>query len=125
MDRIIAFTPQIKNAVFIFVFILLDIITGLIKAIATGTYSSSVMRQGLFHKLGEIICLFFGVFVDYALPSLGVVLPFHVSSAIIIYIAIMETGSIIENIGMINPDLGKYLTGIFEKIKDSNNKIDE
>lgn len=119
MDKLIMLTPELKSAGIVFIFIAIDIITGIFKALYTGTYTSSIMREGLFHKLGEIIALFFASFCDYALPLLGVTLPFTVSTGVVIYIAVMETGSIIENLGIINPELGKYLSGIFEKIKDN------
>lgn len=34
-----------------FYFIVLDFFTGLLKAFATGGFSSKIMRRGLFHKL--------------------------------------------------------------------------
>ena len=41
-------------------FIVLDFATGLIKAVATDKFKSSMMRQGLFHKVGEILCVALG-----------------------------------------------------------------
>ena len=37
--------------------ILADIVTGLLKAFYTKSFKSSVMRQGLFHKLGELLAV--------------------------------------------------------------------
>ena len=86
-------------------FIALDFITGMIKAIASGSFKSSMMRQGLFHKSGELLCIMLGVLVQYAegFLDLGVNLP--VAGAICTYIVLMEIGSAIENIGAINPEL--------------------
>lgn len=86
-------------------FIVLDFVTGLVKAVATDRFKSSLMRQGLFHKSGELLCVALGVLVQYAEQylNLGVNLP--VAAAICTYIVVMEIGSAIENIGAINPDL--------------------
>lgn len=113
-----ALTPQIKTGAVILLFILFDIITGLIKSLASHSYESSVMRQGLFHKLGEIVCFIFGVVCDIFLPYLGVSLPVSIAKSICVYIVIMEIGSVIENIGAINPDLAKYLHKIFAKFEE-------
>ena len=86
-------------------FILLDMITGLIKAFKGKEYTSSVMREGLFHKCGSILCIIFGMLVDYSQTyiDLGVTIP--VATTICAYICLMEIGSIIENICSINPEI--------------------
>ena len=86
-------------------FILLDMITGLIKAFKQKSYTSSVMREGLFHKTGSLLCILFGVMVDYAqtFVDIGITLP--VAGAICSYIILMEIGSCIENICQINPNI--------------------
>lgn len=111
------FAPQIKTGAIVFSFIIIDILTGLVKAFATHSYSSTVMREGLFHKLGELLCIAFGALCDILLPQLGVVIPLPIAQSVSVYCVIMETGSIVENIGIINPDLAKYLGRIFEKIQ--------
>lgn len=47
-------------------FMLFDIITGLWSAIATGTYKSSIMREGGKHKITLILVILFGVLLDYS-----------------------------------------------------------
>lgn len=98
-------------------FTLFDLITGLIKAFKENNFESSVMRQGLFHKCGSILCIVFGFGVDKAqgFIDLGVTVP--VGSAICGYITLMEIGSIIENIGTINPEIvPKKLKSFFKKL---------
>lgn len=98
-------------------FILLDLVTGLIKAIKNKSYTSTTMREGLFHKCGSVLCVVFGVLVDYAqtLIDIGVTIP--VATAICTYIILMEIGSIIENLSEINPDLiGEKLKQYFSKL---------
>ncbi|MBO5810615.1 MAG: phage holin family protein [Bacteroidales bacterium] len=99
-------------------FILLDLITGIIKSFAQKSYTSTIMRQGLFHKCGSILCVLFGVLVDYAqsIVDLGVNIPVTIS--ICVYIILMECGSIIENVCAINPQiLPDKIKGLFEKLK--------
>lgn len=99
------------------IFIALDFVTGIINAIKSKTFTSSIMRDGLFHKCGSIICIAFGVLVDYAQLYLDLGINVPVANAICIYIVLMECGSIIENIGQINPQI------IPEKIKEHFGKL--
>ena len=125
VENLFIFAPELKTSVIVFAFIVADIATGLIKAIATHSYSSSVMREGLLHKLGEIVCLIFGVLCDYALPMIGIKIPLSIAQSVSIYIIIMEIGSVVENIGVLNPELSKYLGKIFEKIKTPESEDNE
>ena len=86
-------------------FIVMDMVTGLIKAFKEKAYTSSLMREGLFHKCGSILCVLFGVLVDYAqtFVDIGVTVP--VALGICVYIILMEIGSVIENICAINPNI--------------------
>nr|DAL61459.1 MAG TPA_asm: holin [Caudoviricetes sp.] len=86
-------------------FIVLDFITGLVKAFSSGGFKSSVMRQGLFHKVGELLCVALGILIQYAEGYLDLGINLPVAAAICTYIVLMEIGSAIENIGAINPDL--------------------
>ena len=106
-------------------FILMDFITGLLKAFKTKQFDSSVMRQGLFHKAGSILVVMFGALVDYAQVyiDLGVSLP--VATTICIYICLMEIGSIIENVCVINPRImPNKLQSYFQKL-NSKETVDE
>ena len=86
-------------------FVVLDMVTGLIKAFKEKSYTSTIMREGLFHKGGSLLLIVFGVLVDVAQSyiDLGVSIP--VAGAICSYIVLMEIGSIIENLGKINPEI--------------------
>lgn len=98
-------------------FILLDMITGLVKAFKEKNYTSTIMREGLFHKAGSILIIVFGCLVDYAqtFVELGVTIP--VATSLCAYIILMEIGSIIENVCIINPDiLPDKIKGYFKKL---------
>ena len=94
-------------------FIAFDVLTGWLKAIATKTTNSSIMRSGLFHKLGEIVALIFGYVCEYSLPMIGVDIEIPFAVAIGTYIVLMELASIIENISKINPRLAHIMMNIF------------
>lgn len=100
-------------------FILLDFVTGIIKAFASKSYNSSIMREGLFHKVGSIMVVCFGGLVDYAqgFMDLGVSIP--IASSICVYICLMEIGSIIENVSIINPGI------VPDKLKRYFHKLSE
>lgn len=122
-------TKGVKPMIYIITgaFILLDFITGLVKAFKTKQFTSSVMRQGLFHKAGSVLVLMFGALVDYAQTyiDLGISLP--VATTICIYICLMEIGSIIENVCEINPRImPNKLQSYFQKLnsKKENNEKD-
>lgn len=100
-------------------FIVLDLLTGLLKAFKEKSYDSTVMREGLYHKAGSVICVVFGFLVDYAqcFVDLGVTVP--VATTICVYIIAMECGSIIENVCKINPEImPDKLKSYFAKLSD-------
>lgn len=98
-------------------FIILDMVTGLIKAFKEKNYTSSIMREGLFHKCGSVICIVFGALVDYAQLYLDLGVNIPVAISICVYICLMEIGSIIENVVTINPAImPDKLKAFFQKL---------
>lgn len=98
-------------------FILMDLLTGSIKAFKNKEFTSSVMREGLFHKCGSILCVVFGIMVDYAQSYIDIGITIPVAVSICAYIILMEIGSIIENLGEINPEImPKKLRSYFGKL---------
>lgn len=104
---------NVNIAIIALIFIVFDVLTGWLKALATKTTNSSIMRKGLFHKLGEIIALIFGYVCEYTLPTIGVNVEIPFAVAIGTYIILMELASIVENISQINPRLAHLLGNIF------------
>ena len=78
-------------------FIVFDILTGILSAFITGTFKSSVMRKGGLRKLFLVTVIGFGMLLDYAqhVADLGFSVP--ACHAICIYIILMEALSCIEN----------------------------
>ena len=104
-------------------FILLDMITGIIKAFKEKNYTSTIMREGLFHKSGSILCVVFGVLVDYAQSFLDIGVSVPIAIPICAYICVMEIGSIIENVVVINPAImPDKLKQYFQKLTDLTKK---
>lgn len=72
-------------------------------------------------KLGEILTVVLGLVAQYYLPIIGINLECDVVGFLVTYIVIMEIGSIIENIGQVNPDLVAPLSRMFVKIRKDDN----
>ena len=88
-----------------FAFICMDYITGLCKAGATHSFSSKIMREGLWHKLALLMAMVVGYLADFAQGLIDLGLKAPVGAAICVYICLMELVSAVENICAMNPDL--------------------
>lgn len=99
------------------IFILFDILTGVLKALYKDGLNSTYLRQGLFHKLSEILAVVLSAFLEYGADyvDLGVDLPFV--NVVTVYICTMELVSIIENLCEVNPTLAKLFKPYLEKLK--------
>lgn len=87
------------------IFVVFDLTSGGVAACANHEWKSSEMRKGLYHKFGSIMLVVLAYLIDYAQKyvDLGVQVP--IAAGVCVYIILMELGSIVENIGKINPDL--------------------
>lgn len=101
-------------------FIVFDVITGITKALYNKTLNSSLLRQGLFHKLSEVLAIvgswLLGYGADYV--NLGIDLP--IVPIVGVYICLMELVSVMENLATVNPTLEKLFKPYFEKLKDKD-----
>lgn len=91
--------------------VVLDVITGLVKAKATGEgLSSDKATKGFWKKISLFVGLSFGIFLDYAVAtvlaevSVGVVPELPFALIICAYIIINEAISISENLYLANPE---------------------
>lgn len=96
-------------------FMLGDIISGVVSAIILKNLDSQKMREGLLRKVLLILIVLLGFVVGGAFKIT------FVSKAVCIYIIVMETISILENVKKAGVDLGKL--GELLKIKQENNTI--
>ena len=103
-------------------FIVFDVITGFIKALAQKAVDSTALRKGLFHKLSEIVAINFAFLCEYAVNylELGIHLPMVIG--VCSYLVLMETISILENLIELNPRLGKFFAKYLKKLKEGTEK---
>ena len=96
-------------------FMLADIVSGVISAIIQKNLDSQKMREGLLHKflLIMVVALSFIIQIMFNIN--------YISKVVCIYIIIMETMSIFENIKKAGVDLGKL--GELLKIKPEENTV--
>lgn len=101
-------------------FIVLDIVSGFSQACVNKTVSSTVMRQGLWHKLAYVLVIVLAVLCEYSTEYLE--LGFHVpiTMPVCAFICATELVSIIENIGKINPDIAN--SKLLDYFSQSRNK---
>ena len=109
----------------ILILIVVDIVAGIIAAIEYNEYTSAAMRKGLYHKLAVLMLLGLAFLLQYAV---GQVEGLPAELAMIypgtgLYIIIMETTSILENLVKINPQLANTkIMQIFSSKLDNEEK---
>lgn len=107
---------MIKIAI-VFAFIVLDLVSGMIKAFKRHDFDSSIMRDGLINKSGEILILVLAGLAEKALPYFDISLGEPIFNGICAYIILMEIGSVIENAGNINKSIvPEKISKFFKKI---------
>lgn len=90
------------------ILIIMDIVCGTVAAMRNKELCSSVMREGMYNKIGEGMFLFIGIIANEILampPFDGLGISPDIAYLVAAYIAWMELVSILENICKINPEL--------------------
>ena len=87
------------------IFHALDLVSGLIGAVRQGNLQSSRLRDGMFKKVGFILCYVLALLIDTKGAEIGLSFGTKILPIIIIYAVTTEIISILENICKINPDL--------------------
>lgn len=112
---------QLYGAFIVAVLILLDFVSGIVKAGTSGTLSSEKMRVGLGHKFTYGVVLFLAWLIEFSSPriNLGFDVPLFIPT--VIGVALIEIASILENCIAINPDLkNSKLLALFDKVTSGN-----
>lgn len=116
--------------VLVAVAVVLDVVTGLIKAKATGEgLSSGKANKGFWKKISLFVGLLFGIFLDYAAATVlihaGVNMKIDMPFALIIcaYIILNESISIGENLIAIDP--GNMPPWVVKLLRGSKGKIEK
>lgn len=113
--------------ILVMILIAIDYITGIIGSVVTHSFSSTVMRTGLWHKLAYLVAIVVGLVLERlsSYYELGFVFAGTITVMIIIWIVITEVGSILENLVKINPKLAdNSFMRIFVR-KDEADQIEE
>ena len=101
----------------------LDYITGTAAAAKAGKWSSKTAREGIWHKLGELVVVIVGALADRVLvivienlpviafdvPGAGMLLPL-----ILVWYCITELGSIAENAALMGAPVPEWLRKLLE-----------
>lgn len=104
--------------------ILADIITGFVKAWATKSLDSKILRKGLLHKFSEIFLAGISYGAEYATKYISLDISIPLYNAVCSYIVLMEIISVFENLIVINPDLGKFIGKYLDTNKTQKEKKD-
>ncbi len=96
---------QIYPILIALVFNVIDIITGLLAALKNKDVQSNKLRDGLFKKVGFIICYFMAWLIDTQGINIGLNIGVAILPIIIVYVCLTELVSILENVSKLNPDL--------------------
>lgn len=86
-------------------FIAMDVVTGIMQAVATKTLDSTKMRAGGWHKCGFIMAIILAALIEWAMQfiDLGFTLPLFMPTCV--FIILTETVSIFENVCKLSPEL--------------------
>lgn len=86
-------------------FVMMDLATGIMQAVANKTLDSVKMRDGLWHKCGFILVIILAALVEWAMRfiDLGFTLPLLVP--VCVFIILTEIVSIFENVCKLSPEL--------------------
>lgn len=105
----------------VFVTILvLDTLTGMLKAWNSGTYESRLFRKGFIHKIGYIIGILFAVQMDILLGGTGAF-----RDAVITFFVANEGMSILENLGDMGVSFPAVIQNAIKSLRDKNNATEE
>lgn len=117
---------QVAFAAFCFL-MLLDILLGYAAAVKGKTVKSAKMREGLWHKTGELGVVAVGDVLDGMMLG-GIDMPFSapVTTAMIVYLTINEAVSCMENAVKLDPELGdkRFFRVLIETLNEAGDSKD-
>lgn len=105
------------------ILIALDYVTGLMKAFATRTVSSSKMRAGLYHKAGYAIVIALAFLLEHGQQYVNLGFTVPLITPVCLYIVFAEVVSVLENAVALNPEL--VHSGIFKVFLNSNDALQD
>ena len=102
-------------------FMLIDVFTGILKAVKNKELNSTKAREGMYKKASFIIFIAFGYLADYAMVYVDLGFKFPAAATICTLVILTEAISVLENLGKINPELVALVAPFLSAL---NNKKD-
>ena len=106
MNTVYSVPVEVKLSV---AFMMVDVFTGILKAVKNKELSSTRAREGIYKKASFILFIAFGYLADYAMDYVDLGFNFPAAATICALIILTEAISVLENLGQINPDLVKLV----------------
>jgi toxin secretion/phage lysis holin len=106
MSTVCSVPVEVKLAL---AFMVIDVFTGVLKAIKNKELNSTKAREGIYKKASFILFIAFGYLADYAMDYVNMGFNLPAAVTICTLIIVTEAISVLENLGHINPDLVKLV----------------
>jgi toxin secretion/phage lysis holin len=121
MNAVYSVPVEVKLAL---AFMVIDVFTGVLKAVKNKELNSTKAREGIYKKASFILFIAFGYLADYAMDYVDMGFNLPAAATICTLIVVTEAISVLENLGQINPDLVKlvapFLSALNKKEGENN-----
>lgn len=95
-----------------------DLVTGIISAVKERDLQSSKLRDGIFKKVGFLICYFLALMIDTYGSEVGFHLNAELLPVVLGFVCLTETVSVIENLSKITDIVPEKLLSLFHINKE-------
>lgn len=95
-----------------------DLVTGIISALKEHNLQSSKLRDGIFKKVGFLICYFLALMIDLYGSEIGFHLNVELLPVVLGFVCLTETISVIENLAKITDIVPEKLLSLFHISKE-------
>lgn len=106
MNAVYSVPVEVKLAL---AFMVIDVFTGVLKAVKNKELNSTKAREGIYKKASFILFIAFGYLADYTMNYVNMGFNFPAAATICTLVVVTEAISVLENLGQINPDLVKLV----------------
>lgn len=121
MNAVSSVPVEVKLAL---AFMVIDVFTGVLKAVKNKELNSTKAREGIYKKASFILFIAFGYLADYAMDYVNMGFNLPAATTICALVIITEAISVLENLGQINPDMVKlvapFLSALNKKEGENN-----
>lgn len=121
MNAVYSVPVEVKLAL---AFMVIDVFTGVLKAVKNKELNSTKAREGIYKKASFILFIAFGYLADYAMDYVDMGFNLPAAATICALIVVTEAISVLENLGQINPDMVKlvapFLSALNKKEGENN-----